>query len=357
MAERPKYEMAVIEAKPMFIQCADEQTWTKEVGFAMQLIRSKVELQRCDLQSIKNAVVNLALTGVTLNPALALAYLVPRDGKCCLDFSYRGLIKIGTDSGSIKGVQANVVYTFDEFEYEEGTDQRIHFKRNLNPPEAFKKDPLGTFWEYLLCVYSIATLFDGSKDYMIMPKWRVEKIKNSSKAKSDKAPWGQWPEEMVRKTVIKYHYKTLPQTERMGQAVSILNEHEGLEDKPDLASNIMDRFKSPVDTVTGETSITDAEIVESSHEQEEQDPSAPKISEKQVKLLHVKIKAAGITPDDFKAHYKLEHLADLQASKINDALADLEGGKVPKQSETPLPEICDFCGLTNGHDEECPEAH
>jgi recombination protein RecT len=261
IAARPKYEMAVIEAKPMFIQCSDEKTWSKEVGFAMQILRGNDVLQKCDLQSIKNAVVNVSLTGISLNPALALAYLVPRDGKCVLDISYRGMIKVGTDSGSVKGVQANVVYTFDEFYYEEGTNQRIDFKRNMDPPEDFKKDPLGCFWKYLLCVYSIATMYDGGKDYMIMPKWRIEKIKASSKAKSDRAPWGQWPEEMTRKTVIKYHYKTLPQTERMAQAVAILNEHEGLDERVNLRTDsLKEKLVSRLNDAEGiETAVIDAE--------------------------------------------------------------------------------------------------
>lgn len=261
VAARPNYELAVIEAKPMFTQCSDEKTWLKEVGFAMQIIRGNDVLQKCDRQSIKNAIVNISLTGLSLNPALALAYLVPRDNKCVLDISYRGMIKVGTDSGSVKGVQANVVYTFDEFHYEEGTNQRIDFRRNLDPPEDFKKDPLGYFWKYLLCVYSIATLHDGGKDYMIMPKWRIEKIKASSKARSDRAPWGQWPEEMTRKTVIKYHYKTLPQTEHMAQAVAILNEHEGIDEgkasalaKDSQKATVLSRFMDAevVDTATGE---------------------------------------------------------------------------------------------------------
>ena len=78
---------------------------------------------------------------------------------------------------------------------------------------------------------------------MLMPKYKIEKIRNTSKVKSDKGLWGQWPEEMSRKTVIKYHYKTLPQSEKMGQAVAILNEHEGL-DKPNHAKNIMATFET-----------------------------------------------------------------------------------------------------------------
>ena len=248
MSERPKYEVAALSARDMFVKCADESAWMKEIGFAMQILRANDILQKCDSDSIRNAVVNVALCGATLNPALAQAYLVPRDGKCCLDFSYRGLLKIATDSGGVKSIQAAVVYDFDDFDFEEGSTPFIHYKRNLNPPEDFRKDPLAGFWKHFTCAFSIATLQDGCKDYMILPKWRVEKIKNTSKARSDKAPWGQWPEEMVRKTVIKYHYKTLPQTDRMSNAVTILNEHEGLDTSKaaigggSAAKDIMSRF-------------------------------------------------------------------------------------------------------------------
>ena len=228
---RPKYEVAVINAKPMFLQIeqGDESRWNKELVFALQIIRGNDLLQKCLPESIMNSVVNLATIGISLNPALALAYLVPRDGKCVLDISYRGLIKIGTDSGSIRSIHSNVVYSFDEFDYQEGSDLYVKHKRSMNPPEDFVKDPLGNFWKYFVCAYSVATLHDGNKDYMIMPKYKIEKIRNTSKVKSDKGPWGQWPEEMSRKTVIKYHYKTLPQSEKMGQAVTILNEHEGID--------------------------------------------------------------------------------------------------------------------------------
>lgn len=231
MAERQKFEIAAIGAKDMFLQASagDETGWIREIGFAIQILRGNNLLQSCDPASIRNAVVNVALCGATLNPALAQAYLVPRDGKCCLDFSYRGLLKLLTDFGSVKSLSCHVVYDFDDLEYEEGSAPFISFKRNMNPPESFIRDQLGGFWKHLLCVVSIATLHDGSKDYMIMPRWRIEKIRNTSKAKSDKAPWGQWPEEMARKTCIKYHYKTLPQTDRMSQAVAVINEHEGLE--------------------------------------------------------------------------------------------------------------------------------
>ena len=258
LEKMPVFEAQLHSAKDTFLTMADEKTWISEMEFAMQTIKNNKTLQTVDPTSIRNAIVNVAMTGTTLNPAMAQAYLVPRDGKCCLDFSFRGLLKIATDAGTVISVQANVVYDFDEFDYEEGTNQHIHFKRSLKPPDDFLKDPTGTFWKHLVCVFSIATLHDGSKDYMILPSHYIEKVKRSSKAKSEFAPWQTWPAEMARKTVIKYHYKTLPQTDRMSNAVNILNEHEGLdlEKEPTNAQKLNDRLKKTKDPVDAATDIT-----------------------------------------------------------------------------------------------------
>jgi len=78
-----------------------------------------------------------------------------------------------------------------------------------------------------------------------------------------------------------------------------------------------------------------------------------KVSEAQAKLLHIKIKAAGITEDDFKAHYKVLHVIDLPASMVNGALASLEKGEV-KAAEITVT-TCNLCQRTDGgHESACP---
>src|SRR3546814_4153463 len=61
--------------------------------------------------------INVASTGLTLNPAHGHAYLVPRDGAIVLDISYKGLIKIATDTGSVLWARAECVYGKDTFRY------------------------------------------------------------------------------------------------------------------------------------------------------------------------------------------------------------------------------------------------
>lgn len=234
IATRPRFESVALSAKGGFLQVCDEKKWSTELMFALQILRGNKMLQECNEDSIKNAIVNIALTGATLNPAMQMAYLVPRSvkgkGMCCvLDFSYRGLIKIATDSGSVKHIAAKLVYTFDTFSYVENDgEQHITHEPNMLPPEEFGGGT-AKFWDFLLCGYVVATLFDGSKIVSSpMPKWKLKKAMETSKTSGDGTPWRTHPDEMCLKTLIKYTCKTLPQTDRMDYAIAILNEHEGL---------------------------------------------------------------------------------------------------------------------------------
>uniref|UniRef100_A0A6H1ZPB4 Putative DNA recombination protein n=1 Tax=viral metagenome TaxID=1070528 RepID=A0A6H1ZPB4_9ZZZZ len=261
-----KYESPIMEARRGFTTIIpDEQVWLKEREFALQTIRGNTSLQTCTFDSIKDAIINVALTGLSLNPALKRAYLVPRDGKAVLDISYQGLIYLATSSGDIKKIGAQVVYDWDEFTFEHGTEEKIVHKPNMDPPtdkmDLIKKDAQA-IWNHIVCAYSIATLNDGSRDFVVLPTWKLWKVRQSSKAiKSPDTPWNKWPEEMIRKTVIKYHSKTLPSSDRLAEAVSILNEHEGLD--PDLVKN--ERITHAKDTearlgFTPEKEVPDAVI-------------------------------------------------------------------------------------------------
>ena len=88
----------------------NEQSTKKELGFAAQVIEGSDKLRTCSPESIMNAVINVARTGITLNPVMKLAYLIPRGGKCVLDFSYVGLIKMLKDNNAIKFIDAFIVY-------------------------------------------------------------------------------------------------------------------------------------------------------------------------------------------------------------------------------------------------------
>jgi len=216
------WQAAIVNAKKHFNEIAHAEgnmvLYKKEAMFAMQSIQKSEWLQQCDPRSIQNAVINVASIGLTLNPANAYAYIVPRDGQACLDVSYKGLIKLATDSGSVLWAKAMLVYQDDEFEMR-GIEQMP-----LHKFDPFKKDRGN-----VIGGYCAAKLHDGTYLIDTMSREELDKVRDTSKAK--KGPWATWTEEMMKKTLIKRASKTWPNTNRLDKAVEIVNEHEGLEDQ------------------------------------------------------------------------------------------------------------------------------
>ena len=231
------YETIIYDKKirDRFLEIVDEKTYHREIIFAKQAFDNSDVLQRCTVESIRNALVNIALTGASLNPVLQQAFLIPRRGKCCLDFSYRGLIKIATDSGGVLDIDATVVYE---------NDLRFHYEMGLKP--ILKHVPALSDQGKPTHVYAIAILASGIKKFIVLNKEEIEKVKKNSLAFSKGAdtPWkGDFEPEMWRKTAVKKLYKLLPQSERMSTAVSILNEHEGIDfNSQEKAKEVMERF-------------------------------------------------------------------------------------------------------------------
>jgi recombination protein RecT len=228
------FELAVRDRKikDRFLEVVGEKDYNREINFAIQMIRGNELLQKCDEQSIKNAIVNVALTGATLNPALQQAYLIPRKGKCCLDFSYRGLCKIAVDSDSVYDIDASAVFEGDEFYFEMGLNPVLHHvpKRGDTLKEKGK----------IVAAYAIATLHHNIKKFVVLDREKIDRARKSSQ--TDKV-WSAHEDEMAKKTAVKLLYKLLPQTERMSTAVSAINEHEGLMLKDEAkAKDVMKRF-------------------------------------------------------------------------------------------------------------------
>lgn len=208
----------------------------REANFAIQVLTSNdyaLKLATGNRQSVVNAVTNLAAIGLTLNPAKKQAYLVPRDGKICLDVSYIGLIELAIASGSVRWVKAEVVRETDDFVLN-GLDKL--------PTHNFK--PFDRNRGAVVGVYCVAKTIDG--DYLsdTMNIDEVFEIRDRSSAwrawvdKKKKCPWVTDETEMIKKTIVKRSSKMWPKTERLDQAIHHLNTDsgEGLADLSPAAS-------------------------------------------------------------------------------------------------------------------------
>lgn len=235
-----------------------------ELGFAMQIFQNNEYLQRCDPQSILNAVVNVARTSVTLNPVMRLAYLVPRKNKCVLDFSYMGLVAMLRDNNCIKSISAHIVYEDEEFDYDVAYNKITHKPRFAKTEEEHKK-------RGRIGCYSRATLPNGEVVFEFMPMWEIEKVKSLSMGSSDKfSAWQVWEEEMIKKVVIKRHFKmliSLNPSEALSTALQIENENNallGVDNKSTTKSkkkpSLMSAFDVEEEEPTNQLSILEEDV-------------------------------------------------------------------------------------------------
>ena len=213
--------IVIEESKQLFAKALSttEVTWEKESQFALQSLQKNDYLAKVASNSkhtLQNAIINIAAIGISLNPVLKHAYLVPRDKQVVLDISYMGLLHLAIKSGSIVFGQAKLVYKADQYE-----------NCGIDRPPLHRSDTFGEKGPIVGC-YCTVKLPSG--DYLTeeMDIQELNKIRNASSTKAGgNNPWTKWPEEMMRKSVVKRAAKYWPVSERMAVATDYLNQVEG----------------------------------------------------------------------------------------------------------------------------------
>jgi recombination protein RecT len=205
------------------VLATDSLIWEKEKQFAIQVLQNNKMLNDAawkNKDSLANAVINVASIGISLNPAKKHAYLVPRKvgGKMgvCLDISYMGLLSIAMQTGAIEWGQAKIVYANDEY-LNTGVDTKpVHKQKTFGD-----KGPM-------VGVYCTVRKSTGAYLTEEMDLEAIDKIKGSSTGlNSTFSPWKNWPEEMMRKAVVKRASKYWGDSGRLGEATSNLDSFEG----------------------------------------------------------------------------------------------------------------------------------
>ena len=194
-----------------------EERFLQEASFLLRAVNDTPALQECSPNSIAAVLVNIASTGLSLNPVQKLCYIIPRNTKiktpggqdrwekrAMVEPSYMGLMKLATDSGAVRHFEAQVVYKGDEFDYD-----IVDKKPRTHKPYWTMGRQRGP----LIGVYGFATLADGSVIPEHMGADEVQKIRS----KSDNAAgaiFQDWEGEMARKSLVKRLQKYVPRTEK-----------------------------------------------------------------------------------------------------------------------------------------------
>ena len=180
---------------------------------AFTAVQRQPLLLECSQQSLALAVINAAELGLEPN-LLGEAYLVPyrdKDKKlqCQLIPGYKGLMKLARNSGLVKSFQVALVREGDFFEYEYGSN---HHLKHV-PKEDNDNSPITHAWA--------GAMIDGTFEFSVMTKAELDKIRSTSKAKSDHAPWATHTEEMYKKTVLRRFCKIQPANAEVARAVDL----------------------------------------------------------------------------------------------------------------------------------------
>lgn len=219
------FQSAIQKVRDRFSTIAQRSlNYDNESVFAMQALMKTdyaMKVANQNPQSVQLAMINVASTGLTLNPANGYAYLVPRDSAIVLDISYKGLIEIATDAGSIVWARADVVHERDTFRYNGPAMLPDH-----------QSDPFSTDRGEVIGCYCIAKTAGGDILTEVLDRAEIEKIQGKSDlfAKRKSGPWVEWFTQMCKKAVIKRAAKTWPYTdksERFNEAIMLANESEG----------------------------------------------------------------------------------------------------------------------------------
>jgi len=225
LLERREFKQAMRKAAPRHISVE------RLTRMAITAVSRQPMLLRCTQASILKGLMESAILGLDCSGLLARGYLVPfKNGRLSREMrrdvyeavfipGYLGLCDLARRSGEIDYIKAVAVFEGDEFEYEEGLEQRLVHRPNASPDA--RKDK-----EHLRYVYAVVAYRTGAKDFRVMTMAEVESHRQRSRAK-DNGPWVTDYIPMSLKTVCKALCKWLPLSPEMADALAREAEAEG----------------------------------------------------------------------------------------------------------------------------------
>ncbi len=171
---------------------------------ALSALNTTPKLAECTQMSFLAALMNAAQLGLEPNTPLGQAYLIPYNNKgtmeCQFQIGYKGIIDLVYRNEQVQTIQAQCVYSGDEFEYELGLNAKLKHKPALkNRGE-------------MILAYALFKLENGGYAFDIMSKEDIDTLalKYSKGFSSAYSPWKTNYEEMAKKTVIRKVLKYAP---------------------------------------------------------------------------------------------------------------------------------------------------
>lgn len=197
---------------------------------ALTIAKNDPKIMKCAPRSVLNAVMICAQTGLEPGP-LGHAAIVPRAGQATWQPMYRGMLHLMHRSEKIASVQCGVVRENDLFDYDEGSDPFVKWKRAM-VPESERGERV--------CVFACIIPREGSP-YVRVMHWAdvlAHRDKYVPERMRQSGPWVNEPEQMGMKTVLKAVAKLAPVSVETQVAISYDELAEIGKAQPDMLPGI-----------------------------------------------------------------------------------------------------------------------
>jgi phage RecT family recombinase len=223
-------------------------------NFALQIVQGSTELRKCSPESIHNALLDVAYTGLTLAPSQSLLYLIPYGDKATLHIGYRGMEQLAYATGMVMLIQTVLVCENDPV-YRVGTGPDGRYIMH----EQARKDR-----GEVTHAYCIAQFRSGPQHVEEMDREQLDAVEEHAqkKQKSGKrggAVWrGPFKDEMRKKAVIRRAWKHWPHDTdgKMLRAIEVMDTIEPVTFEGEAVRIISSRQTNQLTDLCSEHSIS-----------------------------------------------------------------------------------------------------
>lgn len=190
---------------------------------ALTLIRKNPDLASCTTQSFLGALMTCSQLGFEPGSPTQEAYIIPRKGQAEFQLGYQGMVTLFYQHPMASSVKVETVRENDYFEHEEGLEEKLVHRPCRTGPRG-----------QAIAYYSVARLINGGRTFKVMYPAEIEERRQKLPSKNSPA-WRDNYDEMAKKTVLRNHFKALPKSTQLAQAMA----HDGTV-RTDLAADAID---------------------------------------------------------------------------------------------------------------------
>lgn len=209
-----------------FVSHFNNSRLTKELKLSMELrylaeiMFGNDRLKNCTEESLAAAMCSSVHMGLSLNPALGHAYVIPYGRTATFVPSYRGMMHRVMDTGAVKVIRAELIRTGDT--YKRWTDERGPHMEHVH--SRIRGDVTGAYCQLVLQ--------NGEwliEDMDIDELERCHAAATRKNGGKETPAWKFWKGEMYRKCVVRRALKYAPANPALGELLREIDEHEPMD--------------------------------------------------------------------------------------------------------------------------------